>query len=72
MFKYLHSRNDSNLSRLFHRVTREGILHSWNIAKLIPVYKKSNKAVAANYRPVSVLGPLAILFVACLNGELER
>ena len=36
------------------------------------MYKKSDRAVAANYRPVSVLGPLAKLFTACLNGELER
>ena len=36
------------------------------------MYKKGDKAVAANYRPVSVLGPLAKLFAACLNGELER
>ena len=26
MIKHLHSRNDGNLSRLFHRVTKEGIL----------------------------------------------
>ena len=36
------------------------------------VYKKGNKTVATNYRPVSVLGPLAELFVACLNGVLEQ
>ena len=41
------------------------------MAKLTLVYKKGDKAVTANYRPVSVLGPLAKLFVACLNGELE-
>ena len=71
MIKHLLSRNDGNLARLFHRVTREGIPESWNTPKLIPVYKKGDKAVAANYRPVSILGPLAKLFVACLNGELE-
>ena len=36
------------------------------------MYKKDDKAVAANYRLVSVLGPLAKLFAACLNRELER
>ena len=72
MIKHLHARNNRSLSRLFHRVTREGIPDSWNIARLTPVYEKGDKAVAANYRPVSVLGPLAKLFVAYLNGELER
>ena len=56
MIKHLHARNNSSLSRLFHRVTREGIPDYWNTARLIPVYKKDNKAVAVNYRPVSVLG----------------
>ena len=36
------------------------------------MYKKGDKAVAANYRLVSVLGPLAKLFAAYLNGELEQ
>ena len=72
VIKHLHVRNDSTLSRLFHKVTREGIPDSWNSARLTPVYKKGDKAAAADYRPVSVLGPLAKLFAACLNGVLER
>ena len=72
MIKHLNSRNDSSISRIFHRVTSEGIPHSWSIAKLTLVYKIGDQVVVANYRMVSVLGPLAKLFVACLNGELEQ
>ena len=71
MIKHLHARNGSSLSRLFYRVTREGMPDSWNTAKLTLVYKKRDKAVAANCRPVIVLGPLAKLFAACLNAVLE-
>ena len=35
------------------------------------MHKKGSREDAANYRPVSVMGPLAKLFAACLNGALE-
>ena len=43
MIKHLHSRNNSSLSRLFHRIAREGTPPSCNTAKLTPVYKKATK-----------------------------
>ena len=36
------------------------------------MHKKGSKEDAENYRPVSVMSPLAKLFAACLNGALER
>ena len=35
------------------------------------MFKKGDKTLAANYRPVSVMGPIAKLYVTYLNLELE-
>ena len=35
------------------------------------MHKKGSREDAANYQPVSVMGLLAKLFAACLNGVLE-
>ena len=34
--------------------------------------QKGDKTLAANYRPVSVMGPIAKLYATCINLELER
>ena len=44
----------------------------WNRTRITPVHKKGTREDAANYHPVSVMGPLAKLFAACLNWALER
>ena len=36
------------------------------------MFKKGNKTLAANYRPVSVMGPIAKLYATCINLELKR
>ena len=36
------------------------------------MHKKGTREDAANYFPVGVMGPLAKLFVACLNWALEQ
>ena len=36
------------------------------------MFKKGNKTLAANYRPVSVMGPTAKLYMTCINLELEH
>ena len=36
------------------------------------MHKRGDKREAQNYRPISVLGPLAKLFATCLNLALER
>ena len=44
----------------------------WNRTQNTAVHKKGSREDAANYHAVSVMGPLAKLFAACLNGALER
>ena len=48
-----------------------GIPEQWNTSRVTPVFKKGNKTLAANYRPVSVMGPITKLYATCLNIELE-
>ena len=48
------------------------IPEQWNMIRVTPVFKKGDKALAANYRPVSVMGPIAKLYATCLNLELEH
>ena len=49
-----------------------GIPEQWNISRVTPVLEKGNKTLAANYRPVSVMGSLSKLYATCLNLEMER
>ena len=39
--------------------------------EVTPVHKQGSQADAKNYCPISVMGPLAKLYVCCLNLELE-
>ena len=49
-----------------------GMPEQWNGTRITPVQKKVTREDAANYRPVSVMGPLAKLFATWLNWALER
>ena len=53
-------------------MTERGIPKQWNTSRVTPVFKKGDKTLAANYQPVSVLGPIAKLYATCINLELER
>ena len=48
-----------------------GTPEQWNTSRVTPVFKKGDNTLAANYRPVSVMGPIAKLYVTCINLELE-
>ena len=48
------------------------IPEQWNMTRVTPVFKKGDKTIAANCRPVSVMGPIAKLYATCINLELER
>ena len=44
---------------LFNRSLREGIfLDMWKQGDLLPIFKKGDKSIPANYRPVSILSNL--------------
>ena len=49
-----------------------GILEQWNTSRVTPMFKKGDKTLAANYQPVSVMGPIAKLYATRINLELER
>ena len=71
LIKHLHTRNNSAISYLLRKVMIGGIPAAWNISRLTPIFKQSDKTLASNYRPVSVVGPMAKLFARCLNKALE-
>ena len=48
-----------------------GIPEQWNTSRVTLVFKKGDKTLAVNYRPVSVMGPIAKLYAICINLELE-
>ena len=53
-------------------MTEHGIPEQWNTSRVTPVFKKGDKTLAANYQPVSVMGPIAKLYATCINLELEH
>ena len=57
---------------MFTAIATLGMPEQWNRTRITPVHKKGSREDAANYCPVSVMGPLAKLFAAYLNWELER
>ena len=71
LIKHLHTRNNETIFNLFRKVTTGGMQAAWNISKLTPVFKKGDKTLAANYRPVSIMGPMAKPFATYLNEALE-
>ena len=66
LIKHLHARNDDTISHLFYVVTIRGIPAAWNTSKSTPVFKKGSKALASNYRPVSIMGPVRVHVLHCL------
>ena len=60
------------LSWMFFLVAKAGIPAKWNEVRVTPVFKKGDSRLASNYRPVSVMGPIAKLYSTCMNLTLTR
>ena len=61
----------STLNNLFENVKRLRTLpRCWKDATIVPVYKKGDKQLAKNYRPVSLLNIDSIVFEKCFIGPL--
>jgi hypothetical protein len=61
------------LARLFQLSFDTGVFPSdWKVAKVIPVYKKGDKANPANYRPVALLSLLSKLMEGYVAFHLRR
>lgn len=71
LVKYLHKGNDKALSDMFNKVSTTKLPAKWNVVRVTPVHKKGDKTTAKNYRPVSVMGPLAKLYATCVNTSLD-
>ena len=72
LVKHLHGKNDETLAAFFAHVATTQLPTAWNTVRVTPVHKKGDKSHACNYRPVSVLGPVAKLFATCLSMLLEQ
>ena len=49
---------------MFMAIAALGMPAQWNGTRITPMHKKGTREDAANYHPVSVMGPLAKLFAA--------
>ena len=59
------------LSRLFNSCMREGYFPTdFKVARVVPVFKSEDQTQFSNYRPVSVLPALAIIFEKVLKSRL--
>ena len=60
------------LSETFNKCYEEGVFPSiLKCAKVIPTYKAGKKNAVSNYRPISILSPLAKIFENMLYVRLE-
>jgi len=59
------------LTNLFNCIINEGVFSQiWKQAEVIPVFKKSDKFLPPNYRPISLLSTLSIVFERVLHTKL--
>ena len=65
-------RNDGVIFTVFKAIASTLLPLSWNTTRITPVHKKGVTNLAENYRPVSMMGPIAKLFLACVNMELKH
>lgn len=59
------------LCTLFNRSLDENIFpETWKIANVTPIYKKGDKYVCKNYRPISLLSCIGKLLERCVHGHV--
>ena len=60
-----------SMTKLFNYSILNGVFpHDWQIAKVIPLYKKGLKTVLDNYRPISILPAISKAFENILYDQL--
>ena len=71
LFKATAVEMSSTLNKLFKNVKRLRTLpRCWKYATIVPVYKKGDKQLVKNYRPVSLLNIDSKVFEKCLYDPL--
>ena len=53
-------------------IMQEKVPDGWKFAKIIPFYKKDDKLLPKNYRPVAILSPLSKILEKVLYGQIFR
>ena len=64
-------RNYGAILTMFKAIASTLLPLSWNMTRITPVHKKGVTSLVENYQPISLMGPIAKLFSACMNMELE-
>ena len=58
------------LTVLFTKSLAEGVVpEDWERANVSPIYKKGNKNIAENYRPVSLTSQCSMPILTCLQAR---
>jgi hypothetical protein len=73
MFKPIDDILSTILFKLFGLCWKQGKTPTdWNIAQVVPIYKKGDPTDAANYRPISLISTLRKIFEFCLYPALLK
>lgn len=59
------------LTNVFNKIVQLGVPSSWKKTDIIPIYKKGDKLIPQNYRPISLLDSTAKLMCRLLLNRLE-
>jgi len=58
---------------LFNSIIHTGIIpKAWKISRIVPIHKKGDRKLIANFRPVSNISSLSKIFERCLVNKLKR
>ena len=62
----------ASLTELFNKSLRLGCLpEDWQLANIVPVFKKHNKEQAEKYRPISLLSVVSKVMETCLFNAIR-
>ena len=61
------------VAELFTKSLTEGVVPpDWKLANVTPIFKKGNKSIVSNYRPVSLTVNLCKVFESIMRDEMIK